>query len=111
MFNLVGSCWAIHTRDYRIHDPQKCQILVTVPEMLAIMLLSPPLARVWTPRIKRWVCMPNYKSKDPTNSTGSFLMRFIQSGSMKVDLSGNKSCFWHHVLSCTFKLHVDFLHE
>ncbi|VDC05091.1 unnamed protein product [Peniophora sp. CBMAI 1063] len=48
-----GSCWAIHTRDYRIHDPQKCQILVTVPEMLAIMLLSPPLARVWTPRIKR----------------------------------------------------------
>ncbi|KZP15488.1 P-loop containing nucleoside triphosphate hydrolase protein [Athelia psychrophila] len=48
-----GSCWAIHTRDYRIHNPQKCQILVTVPEMLAIMLLSPPLARVWTPRIKR----------------------------------------------------------
>ncbi|TDL25294.1 P-loop containing nucleoside triphosphate hydrolase protein [Rickenella mellea] len=49
----AGSCWAIHTRDYRIHDPQKCQILVTVPEMFAIMLLSPPLARVWTPRIKR----------------------------------------------------------
>ncbi|KAI0703425.1 hypothetical protein BC835DRAFT_1024109 [Cytidiella melzeri] len=47
------SVWAIHTRDYRVHDPQKCQILVTVPEMLAIMLLSPPLARVWTPRIKR----------------------------------------------------------
>ncbi|KAI0310815.1 hypothetical protein OF83DRAFT_1252292 [Amylostereum chailletii] len=47
------TCWAIHTRDYRIHDPQKCQILVTVPEMLAIMLLSPPLARTWTPRIKR----------------------------------------------------------
>ncbi|KAI0034854.1 hypothetical protein K488DRAFT_44574 [Vararia minispora EC-137] len=47
------SCWAVHTRDYRIHDPQKCQILVTVPEMLAIMLLSPPLASVWTPRIKR----------------------------------------------------------
>ncbi|PCH35165.1 hypothetical protein WOLCODRAFT_91452 [Wolfiporia cocos MD-104 SS10] len=47
------SCWAIHTRDYRIHNPQNCQILVTVPEMLAIMLLSPPLARVWTPRIKR----------------------------------------------------------
>ncbi|KAG5652595.1 hypothetical protein H0H81_004426 [Sphagnurus paluster] len=52
--NLNGkSCWAIHTRDYRINDPQKCQILVTVPEMLAIMLLSPPLARVWTCRIKR----------------------------------------------------------
>ncbi|KAF8069236.1 hypothetical protein FPV67DRAFT_1415532 [Lyophyllum atratum] len=51
--NLSGkSCWAIHTRDYRINDPQKCQILVTVPEMLSIMLLSPPLARVWTSRIK-----------------------------------------------------------
>ncbi|KAF8155693.1 hypothetical protein B0H34DRAFT_506081 [Crassisporium funariophilum] len=47
------SCWAIHTRDFRIHDPQKCQILVTVPEMLGIMLLSPTLARVWTSRIKR----------------------------------------------------------
>ncbi|RDB27046.1 hypothetical protein Hypma_005061 [Hypsizygus marmoreus] len=47
------SCWAIHTRDYKINDPQKCQILVTVPEMLAIMLLSPPLARIWTSRIKR----------------------------------------------------------
>lgn len=54
--SLVGkSCWAVHTRDYRIHDPLKCQILVTVPEVLAIMLLSPPLARVWTPRIKRIV--------------------------------------------------------
>ncbi|KAI0067591.1 P-loop containing nucleoside triphosphate hydrolase protein [Artomyces pyxidatus] len=47
------TCWAIHTRDYRVHDPQKCQILVTVPEMLAIMLLSPPLAKTWTPRIRR----------------------------------------------------------
>ncbi|KAH9067713.1 P-loop containing nucleoside triphosphate hydrolase protein [Lactarius vividus] len=47
------TCWAIHTRDYRVHDPQKCQILVTVPEMLGIMLLSPPLARTWTPRIRR----------------------------------------------------------
>ncbi|KAF9225622.1 P-loop containing nucleoside triphosphate hydrolase protein [Gyrodon lividus] len=46
------SCWAIHTRDYRIHDPQNCQILVTVPEVLAIMMLSPPLAKVWTPRVK-----------------------------------------------------------
>lgn len=51
---LTGkSCWAIHTRDYRVHDPQNCQILVTVPEMLATMLLSPPLARTWTPRIRR----------------------------------------------------------
>ncbi|TFK24691.1 P-loop containing nucleoside triphosphate hydrolase protein [Coprinopsis marcescibilis] len=48
-----NSCWAIHTRDYRINDPQKCQILVTVPEILAIMLLSPTLASVWTPKIQR----------------------------------------------------------
>ncbi|GJE85123.1 P-loop containing nucleoside triphosphate hydrolase protein [Phanerochaete sordida] len=53
-YKAVGkSLWAIHTRDYRIHNPQNCQILVTVPEMLAIMLLSPQLARVWTPKIKR----------------------------------------------------------
>ncbi|KAJ6557124.1 hypothetical protein B0H10DRAFT_1967384 [Mycena sp. CBHHK59/15] len=51
--NLDGkSLWAIHTRDYRINDPLKCQILVTVPEILATLLLSPPLARVWTPRMK-----------------------------------------------------------
>ena len=48
-----GSCWAIHTRDQRINNPQGCQILITVPEMAAIMLLSPPLAKTWTPRIKR----------------------------------------------------------
>lgn len=47
-----GSCWAIHTRDYRIHDPLHCQILVTVPEVLVTMLLSPVMARNWTPRIK-----------------------------------------------------------
>ncbi|KAG1840478.1 hypothetical protein DFJ58DRAFT_858214 [Suillus subalutaceus] len=46
------SCWAIHSRDFRVHDPQNCQILITVPEILAIMLLSPPLAKVWTPRLK-----------------------------------------------------------
>ncbi|KAJ7686854.1 hypothetical protein B0H17DRAFT_1071320 [Mycena rosella] len=46
------SLWAVHTRDYRINDPLKCQILVTVPEILATLLLSPPLARVWTPRVK-----------------------------------------------------------
>lgn len=50
---FVESCWAVHTRDNRINDPQKCQILVTVPEMLAIMLLSPALAQIWTSRIKR----------------------------------------------------------
>ncbi|KAL1741542.1 hypothetical protein HDZ31DRAFT_84764 [Schizophyllum fasciatum] len=48
-----GTLWAMQTRDYRIHDPQSCQILITVPEMLSIMLLSPPLAKTWTPRIKR----------------------------------------------------------
>jgi superfamily II RNA helicase len=53
IYLILGSCWAIHTRDDRIHNPQTCQILVTVPEMLSIMLLSPPLARSWTPRIKR----------------------------------------------------------
>ncbi|KAG8825176.1 hypothetical protein FRC19_011970 [Serendipita sp. 401] len=47
------SCWAIHTADIRMNDPQKCQILVTVPEMLAFMLLQPNLAKAWTPRIKR----------------------------------------------------------
>lgn len=25
-----ANLWAVHTRDYRIHNPQKCQILVTV---------------------------------------------------------------------------------
>ncbi|EIW61285.1 P-loop containing nucleoside triphosphate hydrolase protein [Trametes versicolor FP-101664 SS1] len=47
------ACWAIHTRDYRVHNPQNCQILVTAPEVLATMLLSPPMAKTWTPRIKR----------------------------------------------------------
>ncbi|KAH8671458.1 P-loop containing nucleoside triphosphate hydrolase protein [Xylariales sp. PMI_506] len=37
--------WCIHTRDYRINDPQRCQILVTVPHILQIMLLSPSNAR------------------------------------------------------------------
>ncbi|KIY45565.1 hypothetical protein FISHEDRAFT_76419 [Fistulina hepatica ATCC 64428] len=48
-----GTLWAIHTRDYRINDPAKCQILVTVPEILATLLLSPAHARTWTPRLKR----------------------------------------------------------
>ncbi|KAF8446567.1 hypothetical protein BDZ91DRAFT_753278 [Kalaharituber pfeilii] len=41
--------WAIHTRDYRVNNPQKCQILVTVPHILQIMLLSPALASTWSP--------------------------------------------------------------
>ncbi|KAL4072373.1 hypothetical protein V8B97DRAFT_1958702 [Scleroderma yunnanense] len=47
-----GSCWAVHTRDYHINEPENCQILVTVPEVLAIMLLSPPLARTWSSRVQ-----------------------------------------------------------
>ncbi|KAF5370269.1 hypothetical protein D9758_006936 [Tetrapyrgos nigripes] len=48
--------WAIHTRDHRIHNPQNCQILITVPEVLSIMLLSPTLAKNWLPHL-RWVCL------------------------------------------------------
>jgi superfamily II RNA helicase len=47
------SCWAVYTADQRINNPLTCQILVTVPEVLAYMLLTPSLARAWTPRIKR----------------------------------------------------------
>ncbi|KAG1725071.1 uncharacterized protein EDB91DRAFT_1169407 [Suillus paluster] len=46
------SCWAIHSHDIRVHDAQNCQILVTVPEVLATMLLSPLLAKTWTPRLR-----------------------------------------------------------
>ncbi|KAJ8293829.1 putative helicase [Rhodotorula toruloides] len=45
--------WAVHTGDYRVNNPQNCQILVTVPQVFSEMLLNPALARVWTPRIKR----------------------------------------------------------
>ncbi|KAI9740289.1 MAG: hypothetical protein M1834_004867 [Cirrosporium novae-zelandiae] len=44
--------YAIHTRDYRVNNPTQCQVLVTVPHMLQIMLLSPSNARNWAPRIK-----------------------------------------------------------
>jgi superfamily II RNA helicase len=47
------SVWAIHTRDYRINNPQGCQILVTVPHVLQILLLSPAFASSWSPRVKR----------------------------------------------------------
>ena len=46
------SVWAIHTRDYRINNPNGCQILVTVPHILQIMLLSPSNAKSWSPRLK-----------------------------------------------------------
>lgn len=50
------SVWAIHTRDYRVHNPTGCQILVTVPHVLQIMLLSPANANggnAWSKRVKR----------------------------------------------------------
>lgn len=47
------SVWAIHTRDHRINSPNGCQILITVPHILQIMLLSPTNAKTWTPRLKR----------------------------------------------------------
>lgn len=50
------SVWGIHTRDYRINNPTGCQILVTVPHILQIMLLSPTNSsqtKSWSRRIKR----------------------------------------------------------
>ncbi|KAJ3824101.1 hypothetical protein F5880DRAFT_1562443 [Lentinula raphanica] len=44
---------AVHTRDTRTGDLQRAQILVTVPEMLGILILSPMLAQNWTSRVKR----------------------------------------------------------
>ncbi|KAG9243714.1 hypothetical protein BJ878DRAFT_509403 [Calycina marina] len=45
--------WAIHTRDYRVNNSTGCQILVTVPHILQIMLMSPPNARSWATRVRR----------------------------------------------------------
>lgn len=47
------SVWAMHTRDQRIGSPTGCQILVTVPHILQIMLLSPSNANSWSARVKR----------------------------------------------------------
>lgn len=47
-----NSVWAIHTRDYRINNPSGCQILVTVPHILQIMLLSPTNAKSWSEKVK-----------------------------------------------------------
>ncbi|KIO24164.1 hypothetical protein M407DRAFT_213307 [Tulasnella calospora MUT 4182] len=57
----TGTVWAAHYRDWRVHEPHKCQILVTVPEMLAIMLLSPVLAAQWLPRL-RWIVLDEIHS-------------------------------------------------
>lgn len=50
------SVWAIHTRDYRVNNPTGCQIMVTVPHILQIMLLPPSHAKTensWSRRVKR----------------------------------------------------------
>ncbi|RAK96957.1 putative DEAD/DEAH box helicase [Aspergillus ibericus CBS 121593] len=53
-FSKAGkSVWAIHTRDYRINNPTGCQVLITVPHILQIMLLAPSNAMSWSSRIKR----------------------------------------------------------
>lgn len=58
-YNRDGrSVWAIHTRDYRINNPTGCQVLVTVPHILQIMLLAPSNAEhasSWSARVKRIV--------------------------------------------------------
>ncbi|KAF2669184.1 P-loop containing nucleoside triphosphate hydrolase protein [Microthyrium microscopicum] len=47
------SVWGIHTRDYRINNPTGCQVLVTVPAVLQILLMAPSNAKKWSTRIKR----------------------------------------------------------
>lgn len=50
------SIWAIHTRAYRVNNPTGCQVLVTVPHILQIMLLAPSNAKQgnsWSQRVKR----------------------------------------------------------
>lgn len=49
-----NSVWGIHTRDSRINNPTGCQVLVTVPHILQIMLLAPSNANTWARRVK-WI--------------------------------------------------------
>ncbi|KAJ3160876.1 hypothetical protein HDU86_008237 [Geranomyces michiganensis] len=44
--------WAVHTRDYKIHEPTRSQILVTVPHILQQLMLQPDTASLWAPRLK-----------------------------------------------------------
>lgn len=53
-YKYANSVWGIHTRDYRINNPTGCQILVTVPHILQIMLLAPSHAKSWSERVK-WI--------------------------------------------------------
>ncbi|KAH7396308.1 DEAD/DEAH box helicase-like protein [Pyrenochaeta sp. MPI-SDFR-AT-0127] len=53
-YKYSQSVWGIHTRDTRINNPTGCQILVTVPHILQIMLLAPSNAKGWSERVK-WI--------------------------------------------------------
>ncbi|KAK3937959.1 P-loop containing nucleoside triphosphate hydrolase protein [Diplogelasinospora grovesii] len=46
------SVWVIHTRDYRVNNVKGCQILVTVPQVIQILLLAPHDVS-WSRRVKR----------------------------------------------------------
>jgi len=54
IYKYSQSVWGIHTRDTRINNPTGCQILVTVPHILQIMLLAPSNAKSWSERVK-WI--------------------------------------------------------
>ena len=91
----LGSLWAIHTRDHRINDPQRCQILVTVPEMLSIMMLSPPLAKTWLPRMRRlFLSLMSFQLLGADVLVGLSWTRFIPLDKRVVVQPGNRSCFW-----------------
>lgn len=53
-YKYANSVWGIHTRDTRVNNPTGCQILVTVPHILQIMLLAPTNAKSWSERVK-WI--------------------------------------------------------
>ncbi|KAG9307133.1 hypothetical protein G9A89_016961 [Geosiphon pyriformis] len=50
--NSGMSHWGIYTREYR-ENHDCCQILITVPEMLEILMLSPIRSDDWVPKIRR----------------------------------------------------------